>query len=155
ELVNGSVLRWVDQIVLVSPTQLPFFRQHVPKEKLQVILHGVDIEFFCPFEPRPETKTFRCITVGHWLRAWKVLCQIADALPDMTFDVVTDRETDLRQLSNVQIHRGIDDEALASLYRNADALLLPLIDSTANNALLEGIACGLPVVVTDLPAVRA
>jgi glycosyltransferase involved in cell wall biosynthesis len=43
---------------------------------------------------------------------------------------------------------------LADLYRTADVLLLPLIDSTANNALLEGIASGLPVVATDLPAVR-
>ncbi len=28
-------------------------------------------------------------------------------------------------------------------------MVLPLTDSTANNALLEGIACGLPLVTTD------
>ena len=155
ELVNGNLLRWFDQIILVSPSQLPFFLQYVPEEKLRVILHGVDIEFFCPFESRQETSGFRCITVGHWLREWNVLRQIARTLPDMSFDVVTDRETDLGGLANVCIHRSIDDAALADLYRSADALLLPLIDSTANNALLEGIASGLPVVATDLPAVRA
>jgi glycosyltransferase involved in cell wall biosynthesis len=155
ELVNGNLLRWFDQIVLVSPSQLAFFLQYVPKEKLSVLLHGVDIEFFCPFESRRETSGFRCITVGHWLREWNVLRQIAGALPDMTFDVVTHRETHLDGLSNVRIHRNIDDAAMADLYRNADALVLPLIDSTANNALLEGIASGLPVVATDLPAVRA
>jgi glycosyltransferase involved in cell wall biosynthesis len=49
----------------------------------------------------------------------------------------------------------IEDAALAGLYRAADVLFLPLIESTANNALLEGIASGLPAVVTDLAAVRA
>jgi glycosyltransferase involved in cell wall biosynthesis len=153
--VNGELLHWFDQVILVSPSQLPFFLQYVPEERVRVILHGVDIEFFRPLKSRQERSGFRCITVGHWLREWNVLRQIAGTLPDMTFDVVTDQETDLGGLINVRIHRSIQDAALADLYRNADALLLPLIDSTANNALLEGIASGLPVVATDLPALRA
>jgi glycosyltransferase involved in cell wall biosynthesis len=155
ELVNGDLLRWFDQIVLVSPSQLPFFLRYVPEGNLQVILHGVDTDFFCPLESPQKASGFRCITVGHWLREWHVLRQIAGTLPDMTFDVVTDRETGLGGLANVRIHQRVDDTSLADLYRHADALLLPLIDTTANNALLEGIASGLPVVTTDLPAVRA
>jgi glycosyltransferase involved in cell wall biosynthesis len=122
---------------------------------VQVILHGVDSEFFRPAGSRRKAAGFRCITVGHWLREWNVLRDIAGILTDMTFDIVTDRETDFGGLANVCIHRGLDDVALAELYRTSDALLLPLLDSTANNALLEGIASGLPVVATDLPAVRA
>jgi glycosyltransferase involved in cell wall biosynthesis len=154
ELVNGDSLRWVDRVVLVSPSQLPFFMRYVPEDRLHVILHGVDIEFFRPPGSRRDTSSFRCITVGHWLREWNVLRQIVRALPAMTFDIVTGVETDLSGLPNVHIHRGIDDAALAQLYRSVDALLLPLTDSTANNALLEGMASGLPVVTTDLPAVR-
>jgi glycosyltransferase involved in cell wall biosynthesis len=55
----------------------------------------------------------------------------------------------------VLVHRDIDDQALRRTYQQADVLFLPLLDATANNALLEGMACGLPVVSTDLPAVRA
>jgi glycosyltransferase involved in cell wall biosynthesis len=73
----------------------------------------------------------------------------------MRFDVVTGADTGLGGLDNVHIYRGIDDGALADLYRTADVLLLPLTDSTANNALLEGMASGLAIVATDLPAVRA
>jgi glycosyltransferase involved in cell wall biosynthesis len=36
----------------------------------------------------------------------------------------------------------------------SDVLFLPLRDATANTFLLEGCACGLPVISTDLPSVR-
>jgi len=156
ERVNGDLLRRVDQVVLVSPTQLPFFLPHVPEDRIDVILHGVDIEFFSPSILRKEARDFRCVTVGHWLREWNVLRRVASALPEVIFDVVpAGRQTDLGGLANVHLHRDIEDAALAEVYRSADVLLLPLIDATANNALLEGMASGLPVVVTDLPAVRA
>jgi glycosyltransferase involved in cell wall biosynthesis len=154
EVVNRDLLRWVDHIVLVSPSQLPFFLEHVPEDRLHVILHGIDIEFFRPPESRREYSYLRCVTVGHWLREWNVLRQVVGALPEVRFDVVTGAETGLSGFANVHIHRGIDDATLAELYRTADVLLLPLVDSTANNALLEGMASGLPVVTTDLPAVR-
>jgi len=51
---------------------------------------------------------------------------------------VTGAETGLSGLTNVHIHRGIEDVALAEMYRNVGVLLLPLADSTANNALREG-----------------
>jgi glycosyltransferase involved in cell wall biosynthesis len=154
--VSGDLLRWVDRIVLVSPTQLPFFLPHVPEDRIDVILHGVDIEFFSPLISGKEARDFRCVTVGHWLREWNVLRQVASALPEVIFDVVpAGRQIDFGGLANVHLHRSIDDSSLAEVYRSADVLLLPLIDATANNALLEGMASGLPVVVTDLPAIRA
>jgi glycosyltransferase involved in cell wall biosynthesis len=51
-------------------------------------------------------------------------------------------------------HRNISDESLLGLYRSADLLLLPLIESTANNAMLEATSCGLPIVTTDVGGVR-
>jgi glycosyltransferase involved in cell wall biosynthesis len=155
ELINLDVLRWVDHVVLVSPSQVPFFLKYVPEDRLHVILHGIDTEFFHPPASRRDTSGFRCITVGHHLREWSVLREIAAALPEVRFDVVTGFETGLDGLANVQIHRDIADGTLAELYRSVDILLLPLSDSTANNTLLEGMASGLPVVATDLPAIRA
>jgi len=43
-------------------------------------------------------------------------------------------------------HRGVNDDELRALYRGATLLLLPLRESTANNAVLEAMACGVPVV---------
>ena len=57
-------------------------------------------------------------------------------------------------IDNIELCSGISDEKLLSLYQNSDLLALPLLDGTANNSLLEAMACGLPIVSTDLPGIR-
>ena len=155
DVLHAESLHWFDQVVLVSPSQLPFFREHVEEERLKVILHGVDTDFFSPASRSHHSDRMRCLTVGHWLRDWETFSIVAGALPDVQFDVVVNRDLGIRDLPNVQIYRAIDDLELVNLYRNADVLFLPLLQSTANNALLEGMASGLAVVTTDLEAVRA
>ena len=155
DLLHLESLRWLDQIVLMSPSQLEFFRQHVTEEKLSVILHGVDTDFFAPKSVVKSSHSLRCVTVGHWLRDWTTFGRVARELPEVRFDVVSSRDCGAEDLANVHIHRGLDDVALAELYREADILFLPLLDSTANNALLEGMASGLAVVASDLVATRA
>ena len=97
----------------------------------------------------------RCITVGQWLRDWRVFRSVAQRMPSIEFHVVTGHETGAEDLPNVYRHQGLDDEALASLYRASDILFLPLQDSTANNSLLEGIASGLLTITTDLTSTRS
>jgi glycosyltransferase involved in cell wall biosynthesis len=155
DVLHAKSLRWLDHIVLVSPSQLSFFREHVDEERLSVILHGIDTEFFCPNARPQDSDRLRCITVGHWLRDWQTFAAVAGALPDVQFDVVTNGELAIRDLPNVVVHRSVDDLELANLYRAADIVFLPLLQSTANNALLEGMATGLAVVATDLESVRA
>jgi glycosyltransferase involved in cell wall biosynthesis len=154
-LVNPELLRWFDQVVVVSPSQLEFFKPHVAEDRLQVILHGVDTDFFHPAAAARRGDGIRCITVGDWLRDWSSFAAVARAMGDVAFDVVTGTKPDLSGLDNVRLYSGLDDGALAELYRRADILFLPLKETTANNALLEGIATGLPVVATDLEATRA
>jgi glycosyltransferase involved in cell wall biosynthesis len=55
-------------------------------------------------------------------------------------------------VTGMAVHRGIDDEHLLALYRAAAVGVLPLFDATANNALLEVLACGRPLVVSKVGA---
>jgi glycosyltransferase involved in cell wall biosynthesis len=153
-ILRGPELRQFDQVILVSPSQKEFFGQYVDEDRLHVILHGVDTSFFITGTKAPGKGRMRCITVGNWLRDWHTFERVVGKLPDMDFDVVSGQSAAPR-FPNVIVHSGLDDSRLAALYRTADVLFLPLLGATANNALLEGIASGLPVVSTDLEAVRA
>lgn len=157
-LVREDVIRRLDRITVVSPEQLGYFRQVGVSSKVQVILHGIDTGHFSPGMRSRSGDVFKCVTVGHYLRDFNAVRAVAQKLsqrPEIQFQVVSGRAQGLEDLANVMVYKNVDDETLVRLYREADVLFLPLLQSTANNSLLEGIACGLPVVSTRLPSVKA
>lgn len=157
-LLVKDVVAKLDYVTVVSPVQVPYFRDIVGPDKISSILLGVDVGYFHPTSRPKENSKFRCITVGHWLRDFKAVRKVAEELStyqDIEFQVVSSQATEVEGLPNVAVYSGIDDATLLRLYQQSDVLFLPLLQSTANNSLLEGIACGLPVVSTCLPSVKA
>lgn len=156
DIVRAENLANVDRVTVVAEEQAQFFRDLAPRTGVSRIHHGIDIDFFHPPECEKEDGPFRCITVGAWLRDHDLLFELARRFAGKSgfeFHLVSPG-IDGPPPPNVTRHDGVSDEALRALYHDADVLLLPLRNATANNALLEGIACGLPVVTTDLPGVR-
>jgi glycosyltransferase involved in cell wall biosynthesis len=157
-LVPRRVVARLDMVHVVAPNQLEWFERTVGSDRVRCILHPANVEFFRPPAHRPSGGVLRCITVGHWLRDFEAIRRVARILAvhqDIRFDLVTSRETGCELLSNVTHHRNVSDDRLLELYQRAGLLFLPVRSATANNALLEGIACGLPVVSSDISAMRA
>jgi glycosyltransferase involved in cell wall biosynthesis len=157
-LVDQKIIPQLDAIIVVSPEQVSYFNRLTDPDRVHLILHGIDVDYFKPDESAKRDERCRCITVGKYLRDFHALRQVAEMLSSdrrVEFHVVSSEASEVEELENVTVYQGIDDAKLLALYQQSDILFLPLIQSTANNALLEGIACGLPVISTELTSVRA
>ena len=135
-----------------------FFKRYV--RQVHLILHGVDTEFFRPAS-RPIPSLRNLLFVGNWLRDFQALVEAFSLLSygqkDLCLDIVVEEkwrhETALVRLDGhpaVRWHHAASDEELRRMYQQAFLLLLPLRESSANNTIVEALACGLPIVANDV-----
>jgi glycosyltransferase involved in cell wall biosynthesis len=157
-ILKTDAIRKLDAVILLSESQREFFEPIVGNDRIFIVPHGIDLSFFTP--PNKRSNEHRIVAVGNWLRDFPTLVSALKILQargsDIVCDVVTleQNRSFFNGLGNVQFHSGIADDALLELYHRASASVLSLTGTAANNALLESMACGLPIIATDLPAIR-
>jgi len=168
KLVHGNpgVVESFDGLVALTDREAEFWEEVLPG-RVFVAKHGVDVDFFCPTDkPSGQPSEPRCLVVGHWLRDLRTLADVVAMLlernPAIGFDFVIPvaaRSADVlfrvARHDSVVFHAGLSDEELRDLYRRSTLLLLPMLDATANNAILEAQACGTPIVSTDVAGVAS
>ncbi|HYE33190.1 MAG TPA: glycosyltransferase family 4 protein [Methylomirabilota bacterium] len=148
--------------IVLYRRDIPIFEEAVGEGRVHFIPHGVDIHFFTPPAVGPRN---RLAYVGQFGRNTAMLSRIVprllDAEPELEIDIVIASKafaegplSGLQKLARVNWHFGIPDEELLNIYQNSRALLLPMNASGANNAIVEALACGLPILTTDVGGAR-
>ena len=162
ELVKGVSIRTLQKlssIVVVSTSQIDFFANYMPRDRIFFVPHGIDTKFYQP-PPLKLVDTPIIISVGSHLRDFATLANAARIIlkeeKTAQFIIVTRQENQkfFAGNENVTIKTGISDLELQKLYSQATISILPLSDCTANNAVLESISSGLPTIVTDVGGIR-
>jgi glycosyltransferase involved in cell wall biosynthesis len=154
ELFQPDVGNKIDAAVVLATNQVGLFHKWICPSKVVYIPHGIDTDRFCPAERKSNRGRLRLLIVGSHMRDWNVIHGVIDranqlGLP-VEFHVVTGEKyfSYLTCCENTFIHSGICETELITLYREADALIVPVTDCTANNSVLEGLSCGTPVIST-------
>jgi glycosyltransferase involved in cell wall biosynthesis len=149
-----------DAIIACATNQVEYLEKITERKNIYFVPHGVDTGFFVPLEDLAEGRRFTAISVGWWLRDVVMIREVIEKANrfalDIEFDIVTFPEyfEFYKGLRNVSLACRISHEELRRKYQKADVLLLPMKDCTANNAVLEAMACGTPVMSTDVGGMK-
>jgi glycosyltransferase involved in cell wall biosynthesis len=152
--------RKLSAVVLVSRAQRAFFEYAVSADRIFVVPHGVDTEFFSP--PSRLTEEPVCLTVGSHKRDFVTLAETMRLMwraePRVHWLVVGSRRARgswaLPEDPRIDFLECLSDDAFREAHRRARVAVLSLREATASNALLEALACGLPIVASDVGGVR-
>jgi len=153
-------LRQLSAVICLGHNQQEFFTKILDPQKVFFVPLGVDTEYYTPPPPSETRNPNLCLFVGAHLRDFPtlrgVIELVADRRPHMQFVAVMQRQSFglLGTHPNLTLRSGIPESDFLALYRSAALMVMPLHDAVANNAVLECMACGLPLVVTDVGAVR-
>ena len=147
-----------DEVVLTSESQRPFVARDVPPERIRTILHGVVADYFAPPAKRePRAGKFRMFMLGDTERDHEFAAQIAAKLPSDRFEwrirTVSHEKSFYAGIPCVNLLPRLSDAEMLEEYRQADVLAMPMLDSAANNVILESMACGTPVVTNRVGGV--
>ncbi len=147
-------------VICLGRNQQEYFSNILAPEKIFFVPLGLDIDYFTP----PASDDFRnpnlCLFVGENYRDFPtfrgVLELVAYQFPSVQFvAVLPSRSFEfIGNHPNLTLLSGIPESELLELYRSASLMVMPLKDAVANNAVLEAMACGLPMVVSDVGATR-
>ena len=160
-LANWRTFKEYDHIVLVSESQREHFESHgFPKEKTHIIHHGINIDYFkpnmstVPIEKRP----LQALMVGSTERDHVFLSSLWKTLPEGRFKLNIYTQPIFHHLYSgipgVEIKHAVTDHELLNAYQIADLMVIPMLDCTANNAILESMSCGTPVMVNRVGGIN-
>lgn len=167
---NRFALRSADLVTVSSEgMRAAAIRAGARPGRVRLVHHGVDTARFTPSDgPRdgpPRILSIRAIApLYHHATVVEAVARLADdgLRPELVLTRMGDAEQ-LQELETIARSRGVanqlrildivEHDALPDLYRSGDVLVsIPETDSFPVT-LLEAMACGLPAVVSDLPAV--
>lgn len=147
-------------VVAVSSKNAEVLRQFdvVPEEKVKVFPNGFDDTVFYPRDKQEARKklglpedAFIVSFVGHFI-ARKGLDKLIPAVEKASVKMICAGKGPIDPRGENCLFAGtVGHEELPWFYSASDVFVLPTLNEGCCNAIVEALACGLPIVSSDLP----
>lgn len=159
--IRRALIRSADHVIVLAAEQIGAMTSElgIRKSRITFVPFGVDVDFFEPAAPPPPE--LDVISAG--TNEGKDFPTLVAALdPSAVCLIVTDEDNAAKAAAtptdaDVRIDHDVPIEQLRELYLSARKIVIPLRDvafSSGQTVLLENLALGRPVIVTDVVAVR-
>lgn len=157
---KGSIARFskLDSAIVVSKSMITDYENWVGKDNVFFVPHGIDVSVFKPgtknrIKSQLTSDTLKVLIVGGHGRDWDLVKKVesihAKNRSNISYTAVVPGKKIAKKLGGrIKTFSGIKESELIGLYSNADVLFIPVNFATANNSLLESLACGTPVIST-------
>ena len=143
-------------VVVLSPTLLSYMKSScsLMGTHIALIPHGVDTDYFSPAGDQRSDEL--AISVGNYLRDPAILTRAMRIVHEKAprLKLILFSRTPTIGAENVIVKCGVPDEELLGYYRRSSFMILPLVDLVASNAMLEAMACGMPVICPAFESAR-
>ncbi len=174
DIYMPTVARWTlesaDRIICYTPEDAAATTAlGVDEGRIAIIHNGVDVELFSP-QPREGREEVRLVWSGRFVPG-KGVDTLVDAFalalkerPELRLLLVGDgpqKEQIEGQIARLQlqdkvtINTFVPNKEMPDVYRGSDIFVLTSHYEGVPRTILESMACGLPVVCTDLPQLRS
>lgn len=147
--------------IVMEETQKEILKRIIPEKKIKVIYHGIDLDLYnVKNQDKVDSiEKNQIITIGNWLRDWDFYAKVLEYSeihrPSWRF-VLINRSispSDLKRFnkhSNFQYKPDLNDSELFRIIQTSKLHFLPLSEATANNAIIESLAIGCPVILPSI-----
>lgn len=166
-----SFYRWIaprayrsaDVVFALAPYLADAVRVHGAR-RVEVVPNGVDLADLGPIVRREKTAALRLLSIGrlsiekgveHLIAA----CRLLDSEYELTIAGSGPLEAQLREsardLPRVRFVGAVPRHELGALYGSHDVFVTPTLNEAFSLVVLEALACGLPIIGSDIDALRA
>jgi glycosyltransferase involved in cell wall biosynthesis len=176
-LIRSSLLKKANLIISASLDYIKnsqiknFYFKH--ETKFCEIPFGINCDKFKPTEDKINSNIKKILFVGgldqaHYFKGVDILLNAVASLPEKNWELTIVGEgnlknnyqkmaVDLKIEKQVKFLGKINSPDLPKIYQSADIFVLPSINSNEafGIVLIEALACGVPVIASNLPGVRA
>lgn len=146
-------------VITMAQRECDWLRATFPHLKSAFIPHGVDTEFWRPAPEMVQDRPRQICVIGRYLRNFDMLTQVSSALlrsePDLVIHwlVNPDFAVDPRLAATLpaerfSLVRNLSATELRAMYQRSWLFFTPYENVTASNAIVEAMACGVPIFTT-------